>query len=197
MRPTSRPRSRAIIRPAASAGAAARARGRSRPRARRRRGSASGSTLERQDRLHHPLHLRLLGAPVAAHRLLHARGRVLDARRRRRPRRRRARRRAPDRRRARCGRRRRRTTPRSRRRPGSCSAMSACTPSKIVLRRSSGRSRAGVSPPPVAECPDAASAFLDDPVPASSRPRVDAQNLHEERLGTPSDVPAFAGANRT
>src|SRR6185436_13423350 len=54
----------------------------------------------------------------------------------------------------------------------------------------------GRLPPPVVECPDTASAFLDDPVSASSRPRIDAQNLHEERLGGAPDVPAFAGADR-
>ena len=97
------------------AGAAARSRGRWPPRARRRRGSASAAR-QAEDRLHHPLHLGLLGAAVAADRLLHAVRRVLGARNpARRPRR--ARRRAPDRRRARCGRRRRRTTPRSRPHP--------------------------------------------------------------------------------
>ena len=35
--------------------------------------------VERQDHAHHPPHLSLLGASEAAHRLLHARGRVLGA----------------------------------------------------------------------------------------------------------------------
>ena len=72
--------------------------------------------LEPEDELHHPLHLALLGPPVAAHRLLDAQGRTRCSRpRRTRPRR--ARRRAPARRRARCGRRHPRRTPRARRRP--------------------------------------------------------------------------------
>ena len=50
----------------------------------------------------------------------------------------------------------------------------------------------GCLPPPVVDCPDTASAFLDDPVPACSRPWIDAENLHEERLGGGSDVPSPA-----
>ena len=74
--------------------------------------------VEPEDRLHHPLHLPLVGAAVAAHRLLD-RGSARTRRNRRLPTtRRRAPRRALARRRARCGRRRRRTTPPGRRHPG-------------------------------------------------------------------------------
>ena len=150
-------------------GAAARARGRSRPRARRRRGAAR-QLLQAEDRLHHPLHLLLVGAAVAAHRLLHARRRVLESTRGRRTRPRRARLRAPARRRARCGRRRRRTTPPGRRHPGRAPLISSPTPSKIVRRRSSGALPRPGAPPPVAHRPEAPVAFVDDSVPASAVP---------------------------
>src|SRR5258708_182398 len=48
------------------------------------------------------------------------------------------------------------------------------------------------SPPPVAKLPEAPVAFVDDPVPASCRPWIDAEDFHPERLRTPSDVPAEA-----
>ena len=64
-------------------------------------------------------------------------------------------------------------------------------PSKIVSSRASGRSRGGRSPPPVARGPEAPVAFVDDPVPACSRPWVDAENLHDDTLGSASDVPAI------
>src|SRR5213079_2457269 len=48
----------------------------------------------------------------------------------------------------------------------------------------------GCAPPPVARGPEAPVAFVDDPVPACSRPWVDAENLHDETLGVRPDVPA-------
>ena len=70
---------------------------------------------------------------------------------------------------------------------GACSAMSAVTPSKIVLRRSSGRSRADVRQQPCSTRPDAPAAFVDDPVAARSRSRVDAEDLHGEGRSLPDD----------
>ena len=49
------------------------------------------------------------------------------------------------------------------------------------------------SPPPVAEFPEAPVAFVDDPVPARSRPWIDAEDFHPERLRTTPDVPAALG----
>jgi hypothetical protein len=43
----------------------------------------------------------------------------------------------------------------------------------------------------VARAPEAPVAFVDDSVPASSRPWIDAENLHAERLGTAPDVPLY------
>jgi hypothetical protein len=37
---------------------------------------------------------------------------------------------------------------------------------------------------------------VDDPVPASSRPWIDAENLHVERLGTAPDVPSCQGPDQ-
>ena len=39
------------------------------------------------------------------------------------------------------------------------------------------------SPPPVARGPEAPVSFVDDPVPASSRPWVDSEDFHEDTLG--------------
>ena len=44
-------------------------------------------------------------------------------------------------------------------------------------------------PRPVADGPEAPAAFVDDPVPAIRRPRIDADDLHEDTLGTRSDNP--------
>ena len=142
-----------------------------------------------EDRAHHPLHLCLLGAAVAAHRLLDAGRRVLDAL-------------DPDG----CGGDEHGSArlPDGERGAGICpdERLFHCDGGGLVLRnerlhpledRLEAQFRAlprGRLPPPVVECPDTASAFLDDPVPASSRPWIDAQNLHEERLGGASDVPA-------
>ncbi len=50
----------------------------------------------------------------------------------------------------------------------------------------------GCPPAPGNHRPEAPAAFVDDPVPARSRSRVDAEDLHVEKLGRPSDVPALA-----
>ena len=148
--------------------------------------------LQPEDRLHHPLHLRLLGAAVAAHRLLDARGRVLGAldagsaaatstAPRACPTESAMRASTP-------------TNDSSRATAsGACSTMSAATPSKIVFSRSSSRSPAGVDHAPVADGPEAPAAFVDDPVPASSRPRIDADDLHADTLGMRSDNSFLAG----
>jgi hypothetical protein len=39
----------------------------------------------------------------------------------------------------------------------------------------------------VADSPEAPAAFVDDPVPAIRRPRIDADDLHANTLGTGSD----------
>ena len=100
-------------------------------------------SIEAEDRLHHPLHLGLLGAPVAAHGLLDAGRRVLSALDSgERGRDEDGASRLPDRERGagvdadeglldRDG-------------IGSSCSMSVVTPSKIVFRRSSGRSDAPV-----------------------------------------------------
>ena len=151
--------------------------------------------LQGEDRAHHPLDLCLLGAAVAADGLLHAGGRVLNALD--------AERRGGD---EHCP---ARLTD-GERGAGICSdeRLFDCDGGGLVRRnqrlhpvedRLEAELRAlpgGRLPPPVVECPDAASAFLDDPVPASSRPWVDAENSHEERLGSPSDVPAVREAHR-
>src|SRR4029077_3305418 len=52
-------------------------------------------------------------------------------------------------------------------------------------------------PAAVGDALEAPSAFLDDPVPARSRPRVDADYFHGQRLWTGSDDPVreeFRGA---
>jgi hypothetical protein len=51
-------------------------------------------------------------------------------------------------------------------------------------------------PPAVVDRPEASAAFLDDPVPARSRSRVDSDDLHAEKLRTRSDVPAGSNAVR-
>ena len=164
-----------------------RARGRSRPRARRRRGAAS-VRVEREDRAHHPLHLRLLGAAVAARPA--SPWPAGTQRTRRRPPRRDEHRpaRLPD----------------GERDAGICSdeglfqrdGVRRVRRNELLdaledrLEAQLGALPRGCLPPPVVECPDTPSAFLDDPVPASSRPWIDAENLHEERLGGGSDAPA-------
>ena len=73
---------------------------------------------------------------------------------------------------------------------GACSAISSPTPSKIVRSRSSGALARRVRHHPWHDRPEAPVAFVDDPVAARSRPWIDAEDLHVERLGTASDVPA-------
>src|SRR5207253_411506 len=43
-------------------------------------------------------------------------------------------------------------------------------------------------PPPVVDGPEAPVAFVDDAVPARSRPWIDADDLHGQRLGSDPDV---------
>ena len=147
--------------------------------------------LQREDGAHHPLHLGLLGAAVAADGLLHPGGRVLSALD--------ADHRGGDEHRP-------ARLPDGERGAGICADEGLFQRDGVrrVLRnellhpledRLEAELRAlprGCLPPPVVECPDTASAFLDDPVPACSRPWIDAENLHEERLGGGSDVPSPA-----
>jgi hypothetical protein len=48
----------------------------------------------------------------------------------------------------------------------------------------------------VIQRPDAPVSFVDDPVPACSRPRIDAYDLHMDTLGAAPDVPARIEASR-
>ncbi len=145
--------------------------------------------VEREDRLHHPLHLPLVGAAVAADRLLDPARRVLDALDA-------GGRRGDEHRAARL--------PDGERDAGVGADVRLLQGDGIrgvqadQLRHPlEDREQPPVhalprrcSPPPVADGPEAPVAFVDDSVPASSRPWIDAENLHEERLGTPADVPA-------
>lgn len=146
-------------------------------------------TIERQDHLHHPLHLALVGTPVAADGLFDTGRRVfgaLDAGGRCRdengaPR-------LPDE---------ERDTgvgsdegllQRDRVRLVLCDELlhPVEDPSQPKLR-----TLAGAAPPaPSPERPEAPASFLDDPVAARSRPWVDAENLHAERVGIRTDGPS-------
>src|SRR6266404_6255913 len=137
--------------------------------------------LQRENRLHHALDLRLLRASVAAHRLLHARGRVLRARN------------ARDGGRDENGAARlsdgergagvdadERLLERDRigRVLGDESRHAVEDRLQSKLRPFAGGSR----PPTVRDGLEAPSAFVDDPVPARSRSWVDADDLHEDTL---------------
>ena len=141
-----------------------------------------------EDRLHHPLHLALVGAAVAAHRLLDRGGCVFSA--------------------GDAGGRRGDEHDSPGLTDGECDAgvgadvrllqgdgirrvlrdqlLDAREDREQPLLQALGARR---SPPPVARGPEAPSAFVDDSVPACSRPWVDAENLHGNTLGVPSDVP--------
>ena len=54
----------------------------------------------------------------------------------------------------------------------------------------------GGSPPPVVECPEAPVSFVDDAVPASSRSRIDADDLHTVTLRMKPDSPAPEGCSK-
>src|SRR5207302_4683321 len=55
------------------------------------------------------------------------------------------------------------------------------------LQTEDGLLSGGRRPATVRHLPEAASAFLDDSVPASSYPRINAYDLHERKLRTRSD----------
>jgi hypothetical protein len=148
-----------------------------------------GLGFEAENKLHHPLYLPFLSPSVAADRLLDAGRRVLgafDSGGRGRDEHRAAR--LPD----------------GERDAGVCTHVGLFERDGVrrVLRNEllnprEDRHQAGVGAlaggcPPAAEDPrpEAAAASLDDPVPARSRPWVDAENLHEQRLGSPPDVPS-------
>src|SRR5215467_757550 len=141
---------------------------------------------QREDHLHHPLHLRLFGAAVAADRLLHAGGRVFATDHSRVG--------GRDEHDAAC-------LP-----DGECDA-GVCADERLLechrIRRVLGNEcrhrvvdrfqtedrvlSGGRRPAAVRHLPEAASAFLDDSVPASSSPRIDAYDLHERKLRTRPD----------
>ncbi len=158
-----------------------------------------GTSSSAEDRLHHLPHLLLVGAAVAADRLLDPSRRVLSARD------------ADGRRGDEHG---------SPRLPdGECDA-GVCADVRLfqrdrirgvqgdqLLDAREDREQAcfrpllcGRSPPPVARGPEAPAAFVDDSVPACSRPWVDAEDLHEDTLGVRlgcSYAPATASRTRS
>ncbi len=151
-----------------------------------------GLSVEREDHAHHPPHLSLLGAAVAADRLFHARGRVF---------------RAFDtggRGRDECGAARLADEERDAG-VGSDEGLLERDGVRRVLRneplysvedrpeaclRAVARRRA---PAPAHEAPDAPAAFVHDPVPARSRPWVDAEDFHGRRVRSGPDVPFVPG----
>ncbi len=151
--------------------------------------SGVGGDVEAEDRLHHALHLGLLGPAVAAHGLLDPRRRVLSA---------------LDSGQGGCD-----EDGPSRLADGERGAGVDADEGflerdgigrRLIDERGDGledrlQARLGAVgrgglPPPVVERPYPPSAFLDDAVPACSRARIDAENLHGSRLGAGSDVPA-------
>ena len=145
-----------------------------------------GRLREPENRLHHPLHLRLLGPPVAAHGDFDVRRRVLsaldagdcggdeDGAAGRSDRERGARIVADERLLERHGRR-------------GVQGDEAAHAVEDRLQAQLRTLRGGGAPAAVADCPEASLAFVDDSVPARSRTRIDAENLHGQRLGTQSD----------
>src|SRR5688500_16046455 len=147
-----------------------------------------GNLLQPQDRLHHPLHLRLLGAPVAADGLLDVRGCVLngfdagelagdeDG--------------APSLPDRECG----AGVGADEgllERDGIGPVVLDEVPHLVVDPPEADLgplTRSGL-PPAEVERREAVSSSLDDGVPACSRSRIDADDLHAARLGTRSDVP--------
>ena len=141
---------------------------------------------EPEDHLHHPLHLRLVGAAVAADRLLDAGGRVLAA---------------VD---SRVGGRDEHGAarlPDGERDAGVGADVRLLERHRIRrvlgderrhalvdrLQTEDGVLAGGGRPAAVRHLPEAASAFLDDSVPASSSPRVDTYDFHDRKLRTRSD----------
>ena len=169
-----------------------------RKRVTNRHGESVGSVvrrwqlLEAEEHLHHPLHLRLLGTAVAADRLLDAGGRILAA---------------GD---SRVG---------GRDEHGAACLADEERDAGVAadvrlldrhrIRRVLGNERCdGVvdrlqtddrvlagrcRPAAVGHFPEAASAFLDDSVPASSSPRIDAYYLHDRKLRPRSDESCSEG----
>ena len=66
---------------------------------------------------------------------------------------------------------------------GACSAISSWTPTKILSSLGLLALPGPAAPPPVTGGPEAPVSFVDDPVPASSRPWIDAEDFHEHTLG--------------
>src|SRR5439155_10344152 len=64
------------------------------------------------------------------------------------------------------------------------------------LQTQLGTLSGGRLPPPVVDGPEAPVAFVDDAVPARSRPWIDADDFHGQRLGVRPDVPRFGLAAR-
>ena len=140
-----------------------------------------------QDHAHHPLHLTLLGATVAAHRLLDASGRVLGA--------------------VEIGQRGRDEHGAARLTDEERDA-GVCTHERLLERDGVRRMRRnellhsvedrpeaalralarGRVPDAVRDGPDLPVAFVDDPVPARSSPRIDAEYLHGRRVRAVPDV---------
>ncbi len=151
--------------------------------------------VESEDELHHPLHLSLLRPPVPADRLLDPRWRVLGA-----------------------------LDPggRGRDEHGAASLTDGERDAGVgthvgllerdgvrrvlgneLLHALEDRHQPRVQPParwgppaPGGHRPEAAAAFVDDPVPARSRPGVDAEDLHGKRLSRPPDVSSRKDVSR-
>ena len=145
-----------------------------------------GLRVEREDRAHHPLHLPLVSAAVAADRLLHLRGSVLGA--------------------LEAGRRGRDERGAARLPDGERDA-GVGTDEGLLERDGVGRMLPYELGDPVEDRPEARfwalpwacapapgvhrleapAAFVDDPVPARSRPWVDAEDFHVQRVRSLAD----------
>src|SRR4051812_3952041 len=149
--------------------------------------------LQAEDRRHHPLHLRLLGAAVAADGLLDGRGRVLSALEPERGGRdEHGAARLPDGERGAVVDADERLLEDDRTRRVLLDQLDHAVENRLEpnLRTLAG----GGLPPPEVDRLEAVSSFADYPEAACRRPWIDAENRHGDTLGTASDTPALGSA---